>query len=409
MINIIDKRDCCGCTACKSICPKYCIRMESDSEGFLYPHVDITTCINCGLCEKVCPVLHPFAAKTQEPIPYACKSLNNELILKSSSGGLFSVISKTVLSKDGVVFGAAFDSNWGVHHISVDNYEAIAPLRESKYTQSDLGDSFNEIKSLLSAGKQVLFTGTPCQVAGLNHFLEKDHHKDNLITIDVICHSCPSPTVWKEYLSYIERKNGNRKVSSVSFRDKEFRGWVQYSLRISIRDEMNCKEKVVVRQTSQANLYMQGFLNDLYCRPSCSDCPARNYKSGSDITLGDCWGVDKYYDDVDDGKGLSVALLNTKKGEEVFESIKDKIFYFLMKYPEVEPTALHAPLTKNTGPHPLRSVFFSLKDKVPINILIYSCLTPVKIWRTFLSFTKRSTRKIIGKSNYDHIKNKIRR
>jgi coenzyme F420-reducing hydrogenase beta subunit len=388
--------------------------MESDDEGFLYPIVDNTICINCGLCEKVCPVIHPFDSKKDDPIPFACKSLNDDLVERSSSGGLFSIIAHHILSDKGVVFGAAFDSSWGVHHIFVESYDSIGPLRESKYVQSDLGNCFSDIKDFINSGRKVLFTGTPCQVAGLNHFLDKNPNKSNLTTIDIICHSCPSPLVWKDYLSLIEKKSGNNRISSITFRDKEYKGWKQYSLRISVVDGDYCrdginKEKVVLKQTSQTNLYMQGFLNDLYCRPSCANCPARNYKSGSDITLGDCWAVDKYYDNVDDDKGLSVALLNTEKGIDLFESIKDQLFSFKMKYEEVEPGALHAPLTMNTGPHPFRKLFFRMKDIIPLEFLIYTCLTPVKIWNNTVSLSKRSIRRILGVNSYDYIKRKIRK
>ena len=227
MIPITDKRNCCGCTACSQVCPKHCITMQMDSEGFKYPHVDTSLCVECGLCEKVCPYLNKYPIPIKKPASFACKTKNDELREKSSSGGLFTVLAAKVIQEGGVVFGAKFDAEWNVVHGYSETEEGLAAFRGSKYVQSDLGNCFTEVKNFLKSERQVLFTGTPCQVAGLNHFLQKKY--DNLITVDFVCHCVPSPLVWKKYL---EELCGDTTIKSVSFRDKS-EGWARYGLAVT--------------------------------------------------------------------------------------------------------------------------------------------------------------------------------
>ena len=346
MIVLDSKLNCCGCTACSQVCPKQCITMKMDEEGFKYPIVDAEQCVDCGLCEKVCPYLNSYRIPKEKPASYACKTKDDDLRERSSSGGLFTVVATKVIKDGGVVFGAKFDSEWNVVHGFTEILEGLADFRGSKYAQSDLGDSFKRVKDFLKAGRIVMFTGTPCQIAGLNHFLQKSY--ENLITVDLICHSVPSPKVWSSYLKEIEN---NDKVVSVTFKDKS-EGWAKYGLFIKgengILDKGNHLE----------NIYMKAFLSNLTVRPGCTNCPARCYKSGADITIADCWGFNKNHPDMNDDRGMSLALLHTSKGIQLYNSVLSQLDSLQIPYVEVEEKGNHSPIILSPKFHPYRSLFF---------------------------------------------------
>ena len=203
MIKIQDKSQCCGCEACRNICPKQCILMQEDKEGFLYPEVNLADCIDCGLCEIACPVLHP--AKERIPVAVcAAKHYDDNIRLASSSGGVFTFIAEQVIDEGGVVFGARFNDQWEVIHDYVETKEKLSCFRGSKYVQSRIGDTYKQVLHFLQSGRKVLFTGTSCQIVGLKLFLRKEY--DNLLTVDVICHGVPSPKVWKKYLNEKQKR-----------------------------------------------------------------------------------------------------------------------------------------------------------------------------------------------------------
>lgn len=311
---LIKVNNCCGCTACVSVCPKKCISMSADKEGFLYPVVDSVKCIDCGLCEKVCPVLHPV---TNEPAPlvYAVINNNEPVRMQSSSGGIFTLIAEYVLERGGVVFGARFDSDWNVIHDYTETKEGLARFRGSKYVQSNVGNSFNQVKAFLDSGREVLFSGTPCQVAGLKNYLRKPY--SNLLTVDLVCHGVPSPEVWRKYLQETIRKaygiknnkaavNLGNYISDISFRAKD-KGWKKYNVKIIFRDGK------VEMMPFYDNPYMNVFLSDLSLRPSCYACPAKLHNMQSDITLADFWGVNKINPNIDDDKGCGLILIHNKE------------------------------------------------------------------------------------------------
>lgn len=366
MINIIDKHKCCGCSACQQVCPKQCISLNEDEEGFLYPLVDGTICIECGLCEKVCPVLNKFDSARQ-PKSFACKSNDDGIRLSSSSGGMFTLLATKVIEDGGVVFGAKFAADWSVMHDYTETPEGLKAFRGSKYVQSHLGDSFKEVKVFLNSGRTVLFSGTPCQVAGLNHFLRKKY--DNLITVDMVCHSIAGPRVWRLYLDEIR---GKSTITKITFRDKSI-GWHNYALKICGKD-FEGKEVILDHGAQVQNPFMRGFLEDLTSRPSCANCPARNYVSGSDITLADFWHLDKYHPEWDDNKGMSLALILTEKGERLLKSCNSLDFCKEVPYYEVEEKGVHSPLTRSTPAHPYREYFFTNYHNNPIIELINLCL-----------------------------------
>lgn len=323
MIEIKNKRDCCGCQACAIICPKSCIYMVDDKEGFEYPEVDKDLCIECGLCEKVCPVINQ--GKLRSPLNvYASINSDNEIRIKSSSGGIFTPIAQKIIVGGGVVFGACWDENWLVHHTYIDNLNELEKFRGSKYIQSNINKCFIDVRKFLKLDRKVLFSGTPCQIAGLKRYLGREY--DNLLCVEVVCHGLPSPKVWMDYLKYLRRKNediANNKIVAISFRDK-VTGWHKFSFSISC--SVNQHVKVVFKETFNKNSYMKGFLNNLYLRPSCHQCPARSGKSGSDIAIADYWGVSNKNFQLDDDKGTSLVLIYTAKGQEIYDALNVKSY-----------------------------------------------------------------------------------
>lgn len=300
MIDIRDKRNCCGCTACLQICPHNSISMKEDEQGFMYPVVNMESCVDCHLCEKVCPVINQYEGKNSPIHCYLAKTKDDKIRTKSSSGGVFTELAKYILGKGGVVFGVLFDENWQAVYDYTESEEGLALFRGSKYIQAIPESAYQQVLQFLKDGRLVLFTGTPCQVSGLNHFLRKWY--DNLITMDVVCHSILSPKVWKLYLKEKEIEKG-QKISYVSFRDKSL-GWTNYSLRIDF-EGLDGHNSTILESHSD-NSFMRGMTYDLFTRPSCSECPARNYKSGSDLTIADAWDVNKYHPEWNDGEAFHI-------------------------------------------------------------------------------------------------------
>lgn len=323
MIKIIDKEQCCGCSACLHICPKNSIIFKEDKEGFLYPHVNMETCIDCGLCEKVCPVLNQNEERIPEKV-YAAKHEDDEIRMKSSSGGIFTLLADQILDEGGVVFGARFNDKWEVIHDYTETKEGLAPFRGSKYVQSNIGNSYKQVEEFLKTGREVMFTGTPCQVAGLKKFLRKDY--ENLFTVDFVCHGVPSPMVWRKYLEEEIARQGDigkntvltfpkvsPVVTGVNFRNK-LTGWKKYSFVLNFsKASAEGEQNTVLSSLFTDNAYMNAFLANLSLRPSCYACPAKAGKSGSDITIGDFWGIENVTPNIDDDKGVSLLILNNRK------------------------------------------------------------------------------------------------
>ncbi|WP_303690575.1 Coenzyme F420 hydrogenase/dehydrogenase, beta subunit C-terminal domain [Megamonas hypermegale] len=314
MIEIKDKKDCCGCYACYNICPKQCITMKVDEEGFWYPVIEQNKCINCNLCEKICPVINPIDRNTSLKLSYAMKNKDEEIRLRSSSGGMFYLLAENIIRQNGVVYGAGFDGDFSVKHIKINKEQEIGLLQGSKYLQSSIGNTYVQVKKDLEGDKKVLFTGTPCQIEGLKNFLRKDYI--NLFTMDFICHGVPSPMIWKEYLNEI-RDNKQGEIKTVYFRDKKL-GWKLFSLKIIF-------EKDTYINDLNQDLYMKGFLQDLYLRPSCYNCKFKKINRLSDITVADFWGIDKVLPKMDDDKGTSLIIIHTDKGKQLFDILFDRM------------------------------------------------------------------------------------
>lgn len=312
MINIIDKHNCCGCNACKQACPKQCINTVQDIEGFLYPVVNKNLCIDCGLCEKVCPCINQNEKKLPKEV-YASYTENEDIRLRSSSGGVFFTIAEYIINLSGIVFGARYNENWEVIHDYTKTLEGLYKFQGSKYVQSYIGETYINVRNFLRQDRYVLFSGTPCQIAGLKNFLRKDY--DKLLTIEIACHGVPSPKVWKSYLDYI---NPNRlRITDINLRNKS-RGWKKYTYLIKAKD------KVLLDDFAYTSYYSKGFALNLSLRPSCYKCPSKNFKSGADITLADCWGIERINEILDDDKGLSTIIVNSEKAKRIIDDIKIK-------------------------------------------------------------------------------------
>ena len=340
MIAITDKRKCCGCHACASICPKQCIEMVYDDEGFLYPKIDMERCINCGLCERICPILHKQkieqGQKNEFPKAYAVVNNDSQVRLNSSSGGAFSLLAECVLSQGGVVFGASFNENFGVEHIGIEKVEDLKKLRVSKYVQSRIGECYKDAKKLLDSGRKVLFTGTPCQIGGFLKFLVKPY--ENLYTQDIICHGVPSPKVWENYVHYREN-DAQAKVTSVSFR-KKIEGQKKTSFYMSFDNGTE-----YIKSPNYKDPMMKFFFFNKCLRPSCHKCAFKDIHRPSDITLADFWGAKRVVPDLNDGKGISLVLIHSQKGQELFDEIKDKTTY---RQVDFDKAIKHNPMIKRS-------------------------------------------------------------
>ena len=401
MIEIKDKKDCCGCSACVQKCPKQCISLKEDDEGFLYPVVDKEACIDCGLCEKVCPVLHQ--GEPHKPLKvYAAKNQDEEIRRQSSSGGIFTLLAEKTIQDGGVVFGARFDEHWEVKHDYTETIEGLAAFRGSKYVQSRMEDNYRKAEMFLKQGRKVLFSGTPCQVAGLKRFLRKEY--EHLLTVDFICHGVPSPGVWRKYLKETVARMCDKNsvstdpismedahVESISFRDKSS-GWKKYSfaLTLSATSRSGVKNTVSLCEVFPQNTFMKGFLSDLYLRPSCYACAAKSEMSGSNITIGDLWGAPSIIGNEDDDKGTSLVLINKDRC---------KVDAFLwMKEIDYQAAFVYNPAVERSARMPdKRSSFYdSYRNKESLEAAV-NPLTKVSKWKRTIHLAKRIIKKLINK------------
>lgn len=309
-IYLLDNKFCTGCGACMNICPTKAIVMQANADGFIYPRINEKKCTECGACANICPQLNQIQYQSNIPVCYAaiCKNKFRDL---TSSGGIFCALANAFLEKGGIVFGAAFNDNFTeVRHIAVDNKKQLYKILKSKYVQSDTLDSFSQVKAYLENGKQVLFSGCPCQVDGLKRFLRKDY--DNLLTVDILCHGVPSPAAYKSFLK--EVSNG-RTAKSVDFRDKKY-GW---GTLISVEFDNE------THYDYYDGIYFKSFLSGLSMRESCFTCKYARPERVGDLTLGDFWGIKTYLEKLDDKKGTSFVLCNNKKAKAAIDALRSDI------------------------------------------------------------------------------------
>lgn len=307
-MEICKRQDCCGCGVCAEICPKKCITMKLDEEGFYYPSVDAKKCVQCKLCQTVCPGNSGMKASGSTEA-YAILNEDRKIRENSSSGGAFYSLASKVLEAGGVVFGVAFTEDCHeVKHICIENIEELEKIMGSKYVQTTpTHNLYQSVREALKNDKLVLFSGTPCQVSACKRFLENEK-TSKLITVDLICHGVPSPGVWKKYLEETAEN-----IKKVFFRDKT-EGWRRFSLSIVSND------RTILERENQ-NAYMKGFLNDLYSRMSCYNCKFKGLNRESDITLGDFWQVGNMLPDLDDDMGTSIVFAHSEKGNALLKAV----------------------------------------------------------------------------------------
>ena len=318
MINIQNKVDCCGCNACGDVCPKQAITFKTDNEGFWYPDVDMQKCVDCGLCEKVCPIQNPAThiERFHEPQVYAAYAKDESIRLDSTSGGVFSMLAQYMYEINAFVGGAVYNDDHTVSHIVSSDPNKLVEIRSSKYLQSSMQGQYRDVRNLLKDGKQVLYCGCPCQIHGLYNFLGKEY--ENLVTCDFICRGVNSPKVFLKYMEMLEKQYG-AKATRIKFKAKKW-GWHNFSLRVNFA---NGKEYC---QDRWHDLFFIGYLQvGNFSRPSCYECRFKGFPQKADITLADFWGIEKIDNSMDQDKGTSLVMINSQKGQELFDNIKNNI------------------------------------------------------------------------------------
>lgn len=320
-MKLANQAICTGCSACVNICPQQCLEMKSNPKGFCFPElIAPDRCINCESCQRVCPVLQKEQFSDNCTKCYAGYTKDNSVRQNSSSGGIFSELATAILKHGGAVFGAAYeDENYAVQHICVEEVGKLSHLCGAKYAQSNLNNSFFDIRKRLSTGQEVLFAGTPCQVAGLKAFLGKEY--ENLFTVDFVCHGVPSPLVWERYVQYrAEKDNHGVMPISINLRSKKT-GWSRYQYS----NEYQYENGKVYSARSGEDLFMRLFVGDYINRESCTNCHFKGYERVSDITLGDFWGIWDVAPEMDDNKGTSLILVHSNPAKEILEKLSDRI------------------------------------------------------------------------------------
>lgn len=358
MIKVTDKSQCSGCTACYAVCPHQAISMKPDALGFLYPEVDMDRCTDCGLCERKCDFVraNPSASSFPEKVHvFAARNTDPEVLASSQSGGFFPALSKAVISAGGVVYGAAFRPDFTVAHIRSADQEGCTAFGGSKYVQSEMGDSFVSVRKDLEEGRTVLFSGTPCQVAGLLSYLPQRLHQ-NLVTVDFVCHGVPSPAVWKDYVRYMKKKG---EVVSVNFRDKEAGGW-----NIHAESFVYADGRKVFRET-----YRVLFYKNVMLRHSCASCPYDYTRRKSDIVMADFWGIEEVLPHFDGNSGTSMLIAMSPKGREWITRVSEDLV--------IEEAEITSELVSRRNPNLMRpsKIYHErllFEDSYPENGFIYA-------------------------------------
>jgi acetyltransferase-like isoleucine patch superfamily enzyme/coenzyme F420-reducing hydrogenase beta subunit len=357
MITVLDKKDCCGCTVCGDVCGHDALMFVTDHEGFWYPQINKDKCTDCNLCNKVCPVLNKRnnVIRYETPLVYAAYNTDNEIRIDSTSGGIFSALAEKAFTMNGHVGGAVYKGDHTVMHIVTKDKKLLPELRSSKYLQSYTGTLYSTIKKLLKQDEQVLVCATPCQIAGLYNFLQKDY--DNLITCDFICRGVNSPKVFLKYMDMLERQYG-AKATKIKFKAKQW-GWHNFSLRVNFANGKEyCKDR-------WHDLFFIGYLQKgNFSRPSCYDCKFKGFPRNADITLADFWGIENVAPNMDQDKGTSLVMINSDKGSAFFDSLGDSVIaeQFTMEQAETGNPAMNRSL-KPVGND--RQAFFDALDKYP--------------------------------------------
>ncbi len=345
MNEVTEKQACVGCGVCAARCPQTCITMEADSEGFRYPQIDTTRCVDCALCRSVCPSASA-AVPLAKPVSFAAYTRDEDIRLKSSSGGIFRLLAEQVLKDGGAVVGAAWDEDGRLVHRVVRDEEALSLLYGSKYLQSDLEAVLPAVETLLKNNQTVLFSGTPCQIAAMRAYLKKDY--ETLLCQGVVCHGVPSPLVWEQYRTSLEKRYG-AKATAVSFRDKRD-GWKAFSLAVQFENGAE-----YVAQQGQ-DPYMQCFLKNYTLRPSCYQCRFKGTRADADLLLADFWGIAHVAPSFGDDRGVSLVIVNTDRGQALWKAVQARAE--VKEVPIESALPYNTAITRSVAPVPKRARFF---------------------------------------------------
>lgn len=381
MIELCAVKDCTGCAACYNSCPKQAIAMRQDTEGFLRPIINHSICIECHLCQKSCPVINSVSKNKRADKPIALVCNDTDILYASSSGGMFSLVAKWIFEHKGVIFGVIMDSTNCICHVSAENVQEIVTMRSSKYVQSEIGLTYQQVKTLLTNRKYVLFTGTPCQIAGLRNYLG-GKNVEKLLTIDLVCHGTPSNKMFITYLSKLSQalKINYADIKNFSFRQERTWG-------ITPRFEYAGKEMLL---TGWKNLYMYLFLSSRLHRPCCYECQYATQQRVGDITLGDFWGIGlnkPYGHEVK--HGCSLVLLNSEKGKHLFDEICNNAYYEYREWSEAlkQNTQLYRSSVRPKDREKAIQSLFENDIESTYNIFFNTPL--IRIKRTISSFLRR--------------------
>lgn len=372
---------CVGCHACQVACPHNAISMTADSSGFLYPVVDLEECTECGRCKRACPVLNPPPANSM-PEAYACIARDDALREASSSGGVFGLLGQQVVDAGGVVFGAVLDESLDVVHDWAESDESLSRLRRSKYVQSRTGDTYRWVRDALKSDRKVLFSGTPCQVAGLKSYLGRDY--DQLLCVDIVCHGVPSPRVWRRYLEYLERLYQAKPVTA-AFRRKD-EGWRKSSLAVGF--DSGAEHRMTLREDP----FLRAFLSDVCLRPSCYACKFKGLERSADITLADFWGVERVAPEMDDDRGTSLVLVHSPAGREALHRAGEAL---IAESVSVEAAvAGNAAAVRSGTRHSKSAAFYSHLDELPFDRLVQKYCNP-SLYRRMRGRVGRQVRRFL--------------
>lgn len=393
-----DKFTCYGCYACKESCPQDAINMFEDFEGFIYPKINDKICNDCGICKSVCIFSNNKVLIEENGFPEVYASYNKNLKERefSSSGGVFLPASRKIIEDNGYVIGAQYDKDMNVKHTIATNLEDCKKFSGSKYVRSDISDIFPKIKELIFENKPILFVGTPCQVAGLNAYLKFQNY-DNLYLMEILCHSNPSPKVFRKYISYLEKKFGS-KIIDFKFKDKTM-GWNNPSVLIKFANGKT------IRENARFNNYNRGFQTSLFARPCCYECEFVEKNRTGDITIADFWGIEKLEKDMGDDRGISLVILNNNKGKSIFESIGNELKYVKKDISSAFDKNHRFPITLNRR----RYEFFEMLDKKPINDLLYSFNNVKKAHIRKKNINESKYKKLAKKILPSYVKNMLKK
>lgn len=367
MIHISSKENCCGCTACANACPKLAITMKPDSEGFLYPVIDPKGCTNCGFCDMTCPIRNKAKGAQEKTKGFVLRIKDDNILFESTSGGGFTAIAECVLKNGGVVYGIGYDDSMRVICKKAVSIDELREMRGSKFVQAMLGDTYKRIKQELRAGQYVMYSGTPCQVAGLLSYLKEK--PDNLLCVDFVCRGVPSPGLWENYVHHMKKKYGG-KVVGARFKHKTY-GYHTTTMKVDFANGRT------YYGSGRVDPYMKAFVSELASRPSCADCKFKGLERPSDITLFDCYEYSKLTGKSDDDKGYSSVFVHSDKGEKMLQTIMPWI-NAIQEVDTEELIVCNGVMVRNSAkPHEKRNEFYNLATTLPIDEAIKR-IAPIK-------------------------------